>query len=412
MTLVIRNARLRRRTDPVAIVVEDDGTIATVGDGAPPRSERDFDAEGRLVLPAFVDAHIHLDKALLGATMRPNVSQTLQEAVEITNEFARNYRAEEICARAVHVMREAVRYGTLTQRVFVDTYTVGGLVPLEGLFLAREVMKDLLDIQIIALPQESLLSDPAPVALLEQALRQGADIVGGNPSYESSAADSRKHIELCFELAERFNRPIHMIVDPTEDPKSRCLEYLAAETMRRPGFAGRVAASWDALVTYDDAYAARVIEMLKQADVAIVCNSHVNLLFNGRSDRHPIRRGGTRWQELLAAGVNVAAGQDDVNDPYYPFGKADALEVAFMLCHMAHFASPAEMETAIDMITVNPARALGLTGYGIEPGSRADLVVVDAPNVHEALRTRADRRAVFRAGQLVAELGGGTKLLA
>lgn len=410
MTLVIRNARLRGRKDLASILIEG-GTITTVGDGTPPRAEHDFDAESRLVLPAFVDAHIHLDKTLLGEKMRPSATWSIEEGIEITNEFKRNYRAEEICERAVRVMREAVRNGTLAQRVFVDVGTIGGLVPLEGLFLAKQAMQGLLDIQINAFPQEGILSDPGAGELLEEALRRGADVVGGMPAWEYTDADSRQHIDACFALAERFDRPIHMIVDPNEDPNSRCLEYLAAETLRRARFKGRVAVSWDALATYNDAYAGKIIAMLKAADITVVNNSHVSLMFAGRGDKQPIRRGGTRWKELLRAGVNVAVGQDDVNDPYYPFGKPDQLEVAFILCHMAHLAAPAEMEAAIDMITVNPARALGLAGYGIAPGCRADLVVVDAPSVHEALRTRSDRRAVFRAGRLVAESHGRTELL-
>ncbi len=409
MTFAIRNARLRGGQEAVAITIENE-TIAAVGPSPPP-SPQDFDAEGRLVLPAFVDPHIHLDKTLLGEQMQPSATWSIEEGIEITNVFKRNYRAEEIRDRALRVMREAVRNGTLAQRVFADVGTIGGLVPLEGVFLAKQAVQGLLDVQINAFPQEGILSDPGAAELLDEALRRGADVVGGMPAWEYTEADSRRHIDICFELAERYDRPIHMIVDPNEDPTSRCLEYLAAETLRRPRWKGRVAVSWDALATYNDAYAAKIIAMLKAADLTIVNNSHVNLMFSGRGDKQPIRRGGTRWKELLKAGVNVAAGQDDVNDPYYPFGKPDQLEVAFMLCHMAHLAAPAEMEAAIDMVTVNAARALGLANYGLAPGCRADLVVVEAPSVHEALRTRADRRAVFRAGRLVAESRGRAELV-
>lgn len=410
MDLAIRNARLRGRANLVDILARD-GVIAGIEEGKHPAADRELDAEGRLALPGFVDSHIHLDKSLLGEKMRENPSWSINEGIEITNEFKRNYDPAEVSNRAVRVMREALRNGTTTLRTFVDIGTIGRLAGLEGVFLAREAMRDLMDVQIVAFPQEGIIRDPGADSFMDEALKMGADVVGGMPGWEYTDADAHEHIDICFELAKRYDRDIHMIVDPADDPNSRSLEYLAIKTLRE-GFQGRVSTSWDAIGSYNDAYAAKVIELVKSADISILCNTHVTLMFYGREAPYPKPRGGTRIQQLLAAGVNVAAGQDDVNDPYYPFGKPDLLEVAFFMSHVAYLTKvPSELDTVIDMITVNAARALGLSNYGIAEGNPANIVVVDAPSVHEALRTRADRRAVVKSGRVVFESRPSAELL-
>ena len=411
MKLAIRHARLRGR-EAVADILIEDGHIAAIGDGSAWRADQEIDAQECLVLPGFVEPHVHLDKALLGEKMRPSLNWSVEEGIEITIDFKRNYQASEVCERAVRVLKEAVRNGTTTVRSFVDVGTIGRLVPVEGLLAAREAMKSVVDVELVGIPQEGLVCDPGAADLLDEALRMGVAVVGGMPAWEYTDADAREHIDICFELADRYQRPIHMIVDPNEDPNSRSLEYLAVKTLRSEGYHGRVSASWDTLASYNDAYATKVINLIKAAGITIVHNSHVHLMAFGRTDSHPLRRGVTRVRELLNAGVNVAAGQDDVNDPYYPFGKPDQLEVAFFMSHMAHLGTvPGDLEIVLDMVTVNAARALGLSNYGVEVGCRADLVVIDAPSVQEALRMRSDRRAVIKSGRLVAQWQGRTELL-
>jgi cytosine/creatinine deaminase len=193
-----------------------------------------------------------------------------------------------------------------------------------------------------------------------------------------------------------------MLVDDTDDPNSRSLEYLALKTMRED-FHGRVTASHcGAMAGYNDVYAAKVIDMVATAGITISVNAHINLVCSARLDREPRRRGIARVKELLARGVNVISSQDDVNDPYYPFGKPDPLECALMMAHVAQLTLPHELEQVIDMITVNSARAARISDYGIAPGCRADLVVIDAPSVHEALRLQPARRHVIKDGREVA----------
>ncbi|HZS01478.1 MAG TPA: amidohydrolase family protein [Chloroflexota bacterium] len=410
MDLVIRNARVRGRPEPVDVGISGE-RVEAVAPRLSATAAREIDAGGRLVSPAFVNLHLHADKSLLGEVMRPNLSGTLPEAIEITNDFKRNYDPQEVAQRAGRVVEAGIRNGTTFFRLFADVGTIGGVRPAEGLLLVRERYRDLAEIQVVAFPQEGLIRDPGAEALIEQALDLGCDVVGGLPWYEYTDDEARQHVDICFRIAEKYGRDIHMLVDDTDDPNSRSLEYLALKTMRM-GYQGRVAASHcGAMAGYNDVYAAKVIGMVAEAGITISVNAQINLVCSARLDREPRRRGTARVKELLAAGVNVVSSQDDVNDPYYPFGKPDQLEVALFMAHTAQLTLPHELETVWDMVTVNAARAARLQGYGLEPGCWADLVVIDAPSVHEALRLQPPRRHVFRRGREVARTSVASELL-
>jgi cytosine/creatinine deaminase len=401
MDLVIRNARIRGEKQPVDIVIEGE-RIKSVGPKVSEKGKSEIDAGGSLVLPGLFNLHFHTDKCLLGEIMRPNVSGTLPEAIEITNDFKRNYDPKEVAARTLRVLETGVKNGTSFFRLFSDVGTIGGLKPAQGLLLAREQFNKYADIQVVAFPQEGIVRDPGAAELMEEAIKQGCDVVGGLPWYEYSDADAREHIDICFEIAKRHDLDIHMLVDDTDDANSRSLEYLAIATMRE-GYQGRVAASHcGAMAGYNDVYAAKVIDMVATAGITISVNAHINLVCSARLDRQPQRRGIARVKEMLARGVNVVSSQDDVNDPYYPFGKPDPLECASMMAHVAQLTLPAEMEQVMDMITVNSARAAGVRDYGIAPGCVANLVVVGAPSVHEALRLQPPRPHVIRKGREIA----------
>ena len=238
-------------------------------------------------------------------------------------------------------------------RLFADVGTIGGLEGARGLLLAREQFQRYAQIQVVAFPQEGIVRDPGAAELMDEAIKEGCDIVGGLPWYEYTDEEARQHIDICFDLAKRHDLDIHMLVDDTDDANSRSLEYLALKTMRE-GFQGRVTASHcGAMAGYNDVYAAKVIDMVATAGITISVNAHINLVCSARLDREPKRRGIARVKELLARGVNVVTSQDDVNDPYYPFGKPDPLECALMMAHVAQLTLPHELEQVMDMITVN-----------------------------------------------------------
>jgi cytosine deaminase len=411
MDLVVRNARLRdqeqrsqeqRGKDHLVDIAIEHGRIKAVGRDLGATAQATIDAAGDLVIPGFVNLHLHADKSLLGEVMRPNVSGTLPEAIEITNEFKRKYDPHEVAHRAGRVIETGIRNGTTFFRLFADVGTIGGLRAARGLLLVREKYRKFCDIEVVAFPQEGIARDPGAAQLLDEALKEGCNVVGGLPWYEYTDQEAREHIDTCFDLAKRHDRDIHMLVDDTDDANSRSLEYLALKTMRE-GFHGRVAASHcGAMAGYNDVYAAKVIDMVATANVTISVNAHVNLVCSARIDREPKRRGIARVKELLARGVNVVSSQDDVDDPYYPFGKPDQLEVALMMAHTAQLTLPRELEQVLDMVTVNAARAARLPDYGIAPGNKADLVVLGAPSVREALRLQPHRRHVIKNGIEVA----------
>jgi cytosine deaminase len=310
---------------------------------------------------------------------------------------------EEIADRASRVLTRAIETGISHLRTHVDVDPIGGTRPAEGLIRARERFRGLIDIQIVAFPQEGIVKSPGTEALMREVMKLGVDVVGGMPFNEASPADSRRHIEIAFAIAREFDADIDMHVDETDDPHARTLEVLAELTVRN-GWQGRVTAGHTcALASYSRTYADHVIAMLSGANVHMIANPATNLMLQGRLDDYPRRRGVTQVKELLAAGVNVACGQDCVHDTFYPFGQNDPLEIAFLLCHASQMSQPAEILAVMDMITSNGAKALRLPAPRVVIGEVADLVVLDARDAREAFAVRTPRRWVIRKGRLIAE---------
>jgi len=403
LDLIVRGATLRGREDDGPLDLgRADGRIARVA----PRIDAEgpeIQAAGKLVSPPFVDPHVHLDKALITESVRPNRSGTLTEAIEIIWERKRRYEIDEILGRARQVVRWAVRNGTLAMRTHADVDTIGGLTPIRALLQLREEVADLVDLQVVAFPQEGIFRDPGTDELLDQAMELGADAVGGMPYNERTPADSQRHVDYCMELARKYDADVDMHVDETDDPGARTLAMLADATIRI-GWQGRVTAGHTcALAAYPDPYAAKVVGLVAEAGMHMVTNPVTNLMLQGRHDRQPMRRGITRVKELLDAGVNVTNGQDCLKDTFYPtFGQADMLEVGLVTAHAAQLSMPREVEVVFDMPTTHAARLMHLDGYGLAEGDRASLVILDAPSVQEALRTRPDR-TVVRDGRVVVE---------
>ncbi len=401
MDLIIRHAHLRGREGTWDIGISGN-RISAVMTQIPESAPSEVDAAGNLVLPTYVNGHIHLDKCHLQDIMRPNKDYTFSECLELTWEHKARYTVEDILQRAGRAIEEGILNGTTVFRAFADVDSVGHLRGLNGLLALREQWRELVHLEVVAFPQEGIIRDPGTRDLMEEAMRLGADVVGGLPWFELLDEDARTHIDYCFELAKRYDKDIHMLVDDTDNPLSRSLEYLAVKTIRE-AYQGRVSASHcGALAAYNEVHAQKVIDLLKQASVNISSNPHISLVVQGRYDLEPIRRGITRVKQLWRHGVNVFSSQDDVADPFYPFGRNDQQEVVAYLCHTAHLAAPSEMEAAFDFVTYNAARALRLPDYGLEPGCRADLNVLAAPTVRHVLRLQQPPHCVVRNGKVLA----------
>lgn len=401
MDLIIRNAKLRNKEGLWDIGVEK-GKIKALANHLDAKGAEEIDANGKLTVPSFIDPHIHLDKVNVLEVVRPNVTGTLKEAIEILWDKKANYTIDDIVDRAGDVIKKGALNGTTRMRSHVDIDTIGGLKPLEGVIAARDKFKDIVDVTTIAFPQEGIIKDPGCEKLMWEAMEMGADIVGGMPANENSPDDSRKHIEICFDIAEKYNADVDMHVDETDDPFYRTLEMLADETEKR-GWQGRVTAGHTcALAAYDDHYANYVIEKVKNAGINVITNPVTNLMLQGRNDKQPVRRGITRVKELLAAGVTVSFGQDCVKDTFYPFGSADMLQVALVSAHAAHMSLPHEVEKIFDMITCDAAKILRLENYGLEEGKDADIVILDTLTINDAIRLQPARLFVIKGGKVIA----------
>jgi len=401
MDLIIRHARLKGREGTWDVGITGDRIVA-LAEQLAEAATTEVDAGGNAVMPTYVNGHIHLDKCYLQEKMRPNKDYTFGECLELTWEHKARYTVEDILERAGRAIEEGILNGTTVFRAFADVDSVGKLRGLEGLLALRERWRNVVHIEVVAFPQEGIIRDPGTDELMEEAMRLGADVVGGLPWFEMLDEDARAHIDFCFELAKRYDKDIHMLVDDTDNPLSRSLEYLAVKTMRE-GYQGRVSASHcGALAAYNEIHAHKVMDLLKQANVSISSNPHISLVVQGRYDQEPIRRGITRVKQLWQHGVNVFSSQDDVADPFYPFGRNDQQEVVSYICHTAHMAAPSEVEAAFDFVTYNAARALRLQNYGLEPGCKADLNVLAAATPREVLRLQRPPRLVVRDGKLLA----------
>ena len=376
MDLIIRQARLRSQPGTWDIGINGD-RIAITAEHIEEAGTQEVDAAGNLVAPTYVNGHIHLDKCHLQERMLPNKNYSFAECLELTWEHKAHYTVEDILERAGRAIEE-------------------------GILALRERWRNVVHIEVVAFPQEGLIRDPGADLLMEEAMRMGAGVVGGLPWFEMLDEDARAHIDWCFELAKKYDKDIHMLVDDTDNPMSRSLEYLAVKTMRE-GYHGRVSASHcGALAAYDEVHARKVMDLVKEANISVSTNPHISLVVQGRFDLEPIRRGITRVKQLWHLGVNVFSSQDDVADPFYPFGRNDQQEVAAYVCHAAHMTARDEIEAAFDFVTNNAARALRLEGYGLQPGCRADLNVLTASTVQQVLRIQQPPRWVIRSGRILA----------
>ncbi len=399
--LLIRNARLHRAEELTDIAVQD-GMFARIAPDIGDSAAREINAEGRLVTPPFVDAHVHLDAVLTAGEPRFNQSGTLAEGIQIWGERKPSLTIDDVKARAREAIRWAVAQGTLHIRSHVDVCDPN-LTALRALLEVREEVRDFCHLQLVAFPQDGIFSFPDGPALMRRALELGCDLVGGIPHHEWTREMGVEDVHCAFALAKEFNRDVDCHCDETDDPQSRFTEVMAADTLAQ-GWQGRVTASHcTAMHSYDNAYAAKLIRLLARAQVNVVANPFDNVALQGRFDTFPQRRGITRVKQLLAAGVNVALGHDSIMDPWFPLGRGDMLaaaQLALLLCQMT---GQEEIASALDLITTNAARALRIEDeYGIEEGKPADFLVLDAGSAFDALRLIPARLHVFKNGREVA----------
>jgi cytosine/creatinine deaminase len=407
--LLITNATLPDGRTGIDVLVAG-GRIVNVSPRINAAAAQTIDAKGHLLTPPFVDAHFHMDAALSYGLPRVNQSGTLLEGIALWGELKPLLTQEAIVERALTYCDWAVAKGLLAIRSHVDVCDPR-LLAVESLLHVKEKVKPYLDLQLVAFPQDGVLRSPSAMDLLKKALALGVDVVGGIPHFERTMHDGTESVRMLCEIAAAQGRLVDMHCDETDDPNSRHVETLAMQALRL-GLQGRVNGSHlTSMHSMDNYYVSKLIPLMHEAGVSAVANPLINITIQGRHDTYPKRRGMTRVPELMAAGITVAMGHDCVMDPWYSQGSGDMLEVASMGLHVAQMTSQAGMRACFDAVTVNAAKILHLDGYGIAPGNRADFVLLQARDPVEAIRLRATRLAVFRAGKLIAQTPAATAAL-
>ena len=399
MDLIIRNANLPDGRSGIDIGIKN-GKIVVLESSLSAKATEEIDASGKLVSPPFVDAHFHMDATLSLGLPRLNQSGTLLEGIALWGELKPHLTVEAIKERALRYCDLAVARGLLAIRSHVDICDPR-LLAVDALLEVRKEVAPYLDLQLVAFPQDGFFRAPMASELLETALDRGVDVVGGIPHFERTMDEGKKSVEVLCRIAAERGLRVDMHCDESDDPLSRHIETLTAETVRH-GLQGRVTGSHlTSMHSMDNYYVSKLLPLMAEAEMNVVSNPLINITLQGRHDTYPKRRGMTRVPELLNAGVKVAFGHDCVMDPWYSLGSADMLEVASMGLHVTQMTGVEQMKSCFRAVTEIPASILGLEGYGLEKGCNADLVILQAADPVEALRLKANRLFVIRRGNII-----------
>ncbi|NLJ79740.1 MAG: amidohydrolase family protein [Firmicutes bacterium] len=376
--MLLKNCRLRDGS--IVDILTRDEKIAEVEAGLEAEGVRVLDCRENLIVPGFVDCHMHLDKTRI-AQETPNKSGTLNEAISISQSRKRNFTKDEVMKRARKTVEMAIEAGTTFIRTNVDVDPIVGLIGLEALLAVREEFEDRLQLQLVAFPQEGILKAPGTLQLLEEALKMGADAVGGIPAKDTSAEE---HLQIIFDLAEKHDRPLDIHTDESDDPQDLTILEIAKQTVAR-GLQGRVSvAHCCSLAALPPERLERVLAEIRPADLHIVSLPSTNLYLQGRDDAYKVRRGIAPVKILLEKGFRVAVASDNVRDAFNPFGNANLLQIALITAHGCHLGGTDELEQVFDMISSTPREMMGLNPH-ITPGGRADFTILPTENVAEAI---------------------------
>lgn len=401
--MIIQNAKLRGKEGLWHLVIND-GQFETITQTLETtENEEIIDVNGALVLPPFIEPHIHLDTTLTAGEPEWNLSGTLFEGIQRWSERKAFLTHEDVKTRATTALKWQIAQGIQHVRTHVDT-TDPTLTAVKAMLEVKEEMAPHVDIQLVAFPQEGILSYPNGAELMEEALKMGVDVVGGIPHFEFTREYGVESMKIAFDLAEKYDRLIDIHCDEIDDEQSRFVEVVAKEAYERGLGARTTASHTTAMGSYNDAYTYKLFRLLKLADLNFVSNPLVNIHLQGRFDTYPKRRGLTRVKELHEAGLNICFGHDDIFDPWYPLGTGNMLQVLHMGIHASQLMGYEQIVNSVDLITKNSARTLQIEEqYGIEAGKPANFIVLAAENEYEAVRKQATVLYSVRNGRVIAE---------
>ena len=401
--MLVKNIHINGREGLWQIVIED-GKIARI---LPNEEQINFsgdilDGEQGIVYPPFVEPHIHLDATQTAGQPNWNQSGTLFEGIERWAERKSLLSHEDVKSRAWKTLKWQIANGVQHVRTHVDV-SDPTLTALKAMLEVKKEVAPWVDLQIVAFPQEGILSYPNGEALLDQAMAMGADVVGGIPHFEFTREYGVESMHIAFNIARKYNKQIDIHCDEIDDEQSRFVETVAALALKYEMGDKVTASHTTAMHSYNNAYASRLFRLLKLSKIHFVANPLVNIHLQGRFDTYPKRRGVTRVKEMLKNKINVCFGHDDVFDPWYPLGTANMLQVLHMGLHVCQLMGYGQINDGLKLVTENSAKALGLQGYGVEEGNAANFIILPAENGFDAVRRQVPTRYSIRQGKVIAE---------
>ena len=401
--MLVKNIHINGREGLWQITIED-GKIARI---LPNEEQIDFsgdilDGEQGIVYPPFVEPHIHLDATQTAGQPNWNQSGTLFEGIERWAERKSLLSHEDVKSRAWKTLKWQIANGVQHVRTHVDV-SDPTLTALKAMLEVKKEVAPWVDLQIVAFPQEGILSYPNGEALLDQAMAMGADVVGGIPHFEFTREYGVESMHIAFNIARKYNKQIDIHCDEIDDEQSRFVETVAALALKYEMGDKVTASHTTAMHSYNNAYASRLFRLLKLSKIHFVANPLVNIHLQGRFDTYPKRRGVTRVKEMLKNNINVCFGHDDVFDPWYPLGTANMLQVLHMGLHVCQLMGYGQINDGLKLVTENSAKALGLQGYGVEEGNVANFIILPAENGFDAVRRQVPTRYSIRHGKVIAE---------
>ncbi|EEV38038.1 N-acyl-D-amino-acid deacylase [Enterococcus casseliflavus EC20] len=399
MDLLIKQARLEDDAELVDIAISE-GKITAVAPNIEESSATTIEAKGKVVIPGLIESHIHLDKALI-ADREPNNSGTLQEAIQVTAKLKPTFTEEDIYDRAKRALEMLIVHGTTAVRTHAEFDPAQGFTGFDTIMRLKEEYRDLIDIQVVAFPQEGIFKAPGTDKMMIEAMEKGADVVGGIPYNDAPA---NEHIDLIFEIAKRFDKDIDLHQDFADEADDTSIVYLCEKTIAE-GYQGRVSVGHlTALHAMEPNQLAEVIDLMVKAQINVMPLPATDLHLGARNDAYNVRRAVTPIRKLRDAGVNICLGSNNIRNAFTPYGNGDLIQIAMLAVPVAHLGGADDLPTVLPMITTNTAKALNIKDYGIAVGNRADLILLDTQRKADVLIDIPERLMVIKNGRITVEV--------
>lgn len=398
MDIILRNIRMEKYKDLKDVAIKD-GKIVAIEDNIKGCALREINGEGRVLIPGLVESHIHLDKALI-ADRLPNKSGTLLEAIEVTGKLKPTFTKEDIEERAKKALMMLIKNGTTHIRTHSEFDPSQGFTGFETVMKLKQEFRHLVDIQVVAFPQEGIFKANGTEEMMYKAMDMGADVVGGIPYNDINA---KEHIDLVFEIAKKYDKPIDFHQDFKDDAHGITIQYVCEKTIKE-NFEGRVSVGHlTSLGALPMEKLNPIIELMNRAKINVMSLPATDLHLGGRKDEYNVRRAVTPVRALRDGGVNVCLATNNIRNAFTPYGNGDLMQIAMLAIPVSHLGGADDLPTVLPMITTNPAKALGLDGYGIEVGKNADLVLLDTKVINDAIIDIPDRLYVIKNGKITVE---------